>query len=330
MPNIEDYIRNNFPSYEITAEGNECRIDCIKCGDTNGHLYINLRSGKGYCHRCSTSYISLAYFIMRYEKISLSKAQSIANRYIKFYKSEEVKSLEKAEVEISLPFSNLVRADDTSISGRSALDYLINVRGLNLFDISFHKIRYGLSPQYFGMVIFPITEDNSIVYFCARAFDSDLATMEKRFPKKGVETILGKSDVVFNLDRVDRGGQVVVTEGPFDAIRIGKTGVALLGKDLSLVQCNKILKKRPNEIVVMLDSDAHEYTLKAASIFSQYHRNVKYVLLDKGDPGETPRIKLDNLIQKATSYSWDKQLIWKMAKKNPSTCNNTGTGIESY
>ena len=67
-----------------------------------------------------------------------------------------------------------------------------------------------------------------------------------------------KSRIVYNLHNARRLPVIVITEGVFDAARVGMSGVALLGKSMSTAQARLICSQAARaKVLVMLDADAH-------------------------------------------------------------------------
>ena len=84
---------------------------------------------------------------------------------------------------------------------------------------------------------------------------------DKSIPKYMTSPGLRKSQILYNGWRMGNSSLVVVCEGPLDAIRVGQSGVAVLGSDASAQQENILVdnyKKSKSPIVVMLDNDMDE------------------------------------------------------------------------
>ena len=79
----------------------------------------------------------------------------------------------------------------------------------------------------------------------------------KRPPKYLTSPGLNKKEMLYNIDWAKKFDTVVVTEGVFDCIRVGRQGVATLGKLVSGYQ-KKMLVSLWKTIVLLLDPDAEE------------------------------------------------------------------------
>ena len=79
----------------------------------------------------------------------------------------------------------------------------------------------------------------------------------KKPPKYFTSPGFRKGEHFFNFDQASKCGFVVVTEGAFDAMRVGRCAVAAFGKSLTDTQV-QILRDRWPLIVLLLDPDAEE------------------------------------------------------------------------
>lgn len=116
-----------------------------------------------------------------------------------------------------------------------------------------------------------------------------------------------KSIVLFNFFKALRNKYLVITEGAFDAIRIGPAGVALFGKTISQAQVNLLYKYARNiDWVIMLDKEAQaealaiKKRLTTTQTFSK-SRNNRVIVVEptKDDPGMSDRSELINKIESA-------------------------------
>jgi 5S rRNA maturation endonuclease (ribonuclease M5) len=113
-----------------------------------------------------------------------------------------------------------------------------------------------------------------------------------------------KAQTLFNAWRVDESPFVVVTEGPFDAIRVGpRLGVALFGKSASASQKRMLwdiwgANKKP--IIVMLDPDAEAEGEDLYTEFSRYTPLIYKISLPPGkDAAKMPQDLLLNAVAQA-------------------------------
>ena len=94
-----------------------------------------------------------------------------------------------------------------------------------------------------------------------------------------------------NFDNARESDTVVVTEGVFDAIRVGKCGVATFGKAVSETQVG-LLQQYWRHVVLLLDPDAEKAIEQTRAMFAPTVDVVTVALRGYKDAGETPRVEL--------------------------------------
>jgi DNA primase len=146
-----------------------------------------------------------------------------------------------------------------------------------------------------------------MVYFVSRAFMGGVEPVY-RYPKKE-ECGVGKSAVVFNIDSVK--DYAVVTEGVFDAIRVGDSGVAVLGTELSEEQLLK-LSNSTNKCYILLDADAVDKAIVMAHKLLDYRIDVRVVVPPKGDPADYSREEIHNWLKEAMPFTFVQELHLRM------------------
>lgn len=122
----------------------------------------------------------------------------------------------------------------------------------------------------------------------------------KRPPKYLTSPGLKKQELLYNIDWARKFDTVVVTEGVFDCIRVGKQGVATLGKLVSDYQ-KEMLKSLWKTVVVLLDPDASSTQEKLVKDLTVPGgpRVVPVTLVGYKDAGECPRDELWRQINSA-------------------------------
>jgi hypothetical protein len=173
-----------------------------------------------------------------------------------------------------------------------------------------YGVRYCWSGKLFAQLynttntlIFPIWFNGQIVGWQSRLlYDPDKLTDEEcalqnlakdedgdwvKPPKYWTSPGLPKGRILYNYDWARQGNLVVLTEGVFDSIAIGRCAVASLGKDIADNQI-ELLRLYWDLVILMLDPDAAD---KMTSLLVSL-RDVKTVMVTlQGykDPGEAPR-----------------------------------------
>jgi DNA primase len=105
------------------------------------------------------------------------------------------------------------------------------------------------------------------------------------------------SHVLFNFNNQNH---VIITEGIFDALRVGDNGVALLGKIIKKEQLNIILKSKVKKVTILLDKDAFKDANLISDKLSGFSFEVRLAFPNTSkDPGELRPEQIDEIIKEA-------------------------------
>lgn len=110
----------------------------------------------------------------------------------------------------------------------------------------------------------------------------------KRPPKYFTMPGMDKREILWNYDNARRSDVVVVTEGVYDAIRVGRCAVATLGKYVSEKQV-ALLQQYWRHVVILLDPDAAKEATRLRAMFGPTVDAVPVTLKGYKDAGEAPR-----------------------------------------
>jgi DNA primase len=153
---------------------------------------------------------------------------------------------EKPEFE-NFPYDTVYRLHLDLAENERAKSYL-NSRGINIDSMKHFELGYS---KNLDMVVTPVhSPDGTPIGIVGRSIEG------KAFKNS---TNLPKSKTLFNVHRAKKiGGNVIVVESNFDAIRVHQAGfpnvVATLGGFLSREQ-HSLLNRYFNRIIIMTDSD---------------------------------------------------------------------------
>jgi len=291
---------------EYEVRNGQFRINCINpdCDDNSGNLEINLEKGVFHCWKCHYGKGKKIRHLLKDflgwvpdvdEYVSPADLRNLGEELFEEEEKRvsEFKGLPKEY--IFLGSSNL------SHVGKKALKYALS--RVSEADIIRHRIGYCGLGTYKWRLIIPSFEDGKATYFVARAFMGGIEPPYKNPDEE--ECGIGKSEVVFNIDGAREEGIAVICEGVFDAIRVGKAGIAIFGTSISQAQIIKLLStdKSPiKELVVMLDQDASEQAVKMAALLKDRKAHIKVVIPPKGDPGDWSTEDIWSWIRNASVY----------------------------
>lgn len=170
-------------------------------------------------------------------------------------------------------------------------------RGISIEDVQQFGLVYCATGRYRNRLIFPVWENNKLMYYQARAMwdgrPGEKFTKSLNPPK--TPGAIGPSEVLMNLDVAKTYPRVAITEGPIDCIHAGVDAVCTFGKKISYRQITKLVHAGVRAIDLMWDGPttsepkgAWPEMLRVAARLSGIF-DVKLVFLPQGDPGDYSR-----------------------------------------
>jgi hypothetical protein len=298
----------------------------IRGEDTDHKLYVNIFKQAIFCQRCGTTGGLDKLFR---EKMGLSEddLKRLSDNTASFL--FQTRSFEELVLdEIIPPYVPkdpiMGLPDEFELLNESTedpyellvFDYLFR-RGVDTKTIRGHKIGFCRTGRYKDRLIIPCFEDGKLVYFTNRLclYNGEELTRDKEIlvntlgiqktlnPSKKLGMI-GKSEVVFNIDNARKAKYIIVTEGPFDALNVGSNAVAILGSVISNRQVSLIGSSDVSGFIVMLDADAFSKAVEVAKVLSTY-RDTWLVQMnpEDKDPGSISKEKINNYITDAFYFN---------------------------
>lgn len=299
-----NYINNIQQKYKTKSVSSDnigincpCCIDNGHTSDTGYNLWVSISKPVYHCWRCGAAgrinkLLKLLGISVDDELIYEDSDYDLdINLYDELIKIEKTKNIELPQEYIPL------YRDISSITGKQALDYLLN-RNISYDKIERYKLGFCISGYYSNRIILPVYDcKNELIFFVARSY---FANVDKKILNPSKElTGVGKSEILYNINNNIDKDEVIINEGPFDAI--STDGVALFGKIASDEQLHKIKKLKARNVTIMLDSDAVKYAYELADKLYGY-KKVYICELKEGDPN-TNIDKLDLILENKKEYS---------------------------
>lgn len=292
---LEALLQRRYGSVKRGKGGRELITKCPVCGKRK--LSVNTITGLYQCwHGCVSGHVDKLFGdvrIARNEQIEFRKAAPIARG-------------------VDLP-GELVPLMSLS-EEHQAIQYLIN-RGFNPKELDeIYGLRYcSMGKKYAGglfdtsnTLVIPVYADGLLTGWQSRLLydpkelddatctalgfpkdeDGDWLRPPKYFTMPGLD----KGKILYNYDWARRSNLVVVCEGVFDALAVGRCAVATFGKGVTEYQAN-ILKSYWDLIIILLDpGDAEADMIKLNKALDKGTAPTFYVMLQGyKDAGETPR-----------------------------------------
>lgn len=159
-------------------------------------------------------------------------------------------------------------------------------RKIGVQEIRQNRIGFCQHGHFAGRIVIPSFDANgNLNTFAARTIHKDVTP---RYDTPHVD----KTGIIFNELSVDWTRNIILVEGPFDAIIAGDNAVAMCGKVLSTsTSLFKKLVLSKVTVYVALDPDAWEEGIDICIDLAAHGVNSRYVTLRGGDPANMGRAK---------------------------------------
>jgi len=277
-------VKSKFDDYR--ESGDDIRVCCPFCPtrgrsvDKEFKLYINPVRNVTHCFRCEYS----------------GRADVMFPQLVAFDISTETKKPESTDLE---PLPHCVEISKLSTTSL-AYEYATLVRGFTLSELQnkvffcedyckpdSHGSDYSFGPR----LIFPFYQFGLYKGFQARTIWKN--TEPKYIGASGMK----KKNVLYNFDiAFSQKEELIITEGPFDSIRVGPTSVALLGKAISDEQLRLVQLGDFKKIIVLLDPGTKKEGKETTKALARYFNTFGGELKDK-DPGEMTFTEIQEVLQ---------------------------------
>ena len=246
-------------------KGDELVFLCPRCEHRKPKLSVNTRTDRFHCWICHWAGKDLLPIL----KI---KGETEDVRLYRAYLGDEPKT-DEPERKYDTPALPTEFVSLTTTSNdpyiKSALLYLQN-RGVGMRDICTWKLGFCATGEYKNRVIIPSFDvDGELNFFVGRSiFPGHRTYLHGNFDK----------NIVFNELMIDWSRPVVLTEGPFDAMKAGENAVPLQG---SFLRRDSVLFRRivtaGMPVYFAMDTDAFETQMNIIEKFLRYGITCHYV-----------------------------------------------------
>ena len=190
-----------------------------------------------------------------------------------------------------------------SVQKLHALKFIME-RGLTMEDVVRYNLHYCLNGVYQNRIIVPSYESNGqLNYFVGRDFYK--GGMKYKNPP------IPKDIIGFDL-YIDWSQPIVLCEGVFDAIAIKNNSIPLFGKTILPKLFEKILTKKVKHIIISLDEDAFQDSLKMIKKFFDNGISVNFVKLTNSDPSDLGYKKMIDKLETSTEVNFKELMRMKI------------------
>jgi len=298
-------------SSKKTSKGNyafNCPL-CYKNNQKPQKLEINLITHQYQCWICGSEKGGLKGkkldFLFKKINTPNSKLQELQSflSYNITPKSEVIENNKK--VELPKEYKPLFNINPKDLTARQALNYLKS-RGLSLIDILKYQIGYCESGRYTNKIIIPnYSATGELNYFIARSFvEGD----SKKFDAPSID----KNSIIGFENLINWNLELIICEGPFDAIAIKRNAIPLYGKSISKSLKIKLFNEQVKKIYLALDTDALKTTIKISEELLNMGKILYLVNLDGKDPSEIGSEHFTELIQQSKEFTFSDLLSLKL------------------
>lgn len=256
--------------------------DCPRCGK-KGKFAFHFAWSRGKCWSCEWD-ASIADLVMAEEDLTFVEAKGLIMEADGSGVDPSMFILpQKQETsDVSLPLGYVPLLDGKKKTlGRRASNYLAS-RGFDLDELDMMGVGYvaAHAPEgeddYYGRIILPIQQGGRLRYYIGRDFIGGFPKyMNPSKEKFGV----GKDQVMFNGEAVNRFKTVYVTEGIFNAITMGRKSVATMGWTWSHEQTGTLVNGDCDLVVILADPGFYGRSMRNALKLID-HKRVKVVNFD--------------------------------------------------
>lgn len=303
MDLIQLLTDHGITKFRSVSNGNELCFRCPICDDHKDRFFLNPRTFLWKCHNCDEQgnlyrLLEVALDMDPHEVYRAVRELDYGPVALPVLKQEDMPKLEMPD---SIPLTN-----PSSPIEKPFWDYLLGpTRRLTPTEVVSYGMRCVLIGRYAMRVIIPLRYNGEIVSFAARSiYDScpcGSKPCEHKFTKILYPQGTHKAGMLFNIDRV-YAPEVVLVEGPFDAIRLGDRAVATLGAGLSAEQRQLLKAKGFDRVIICYDPDeaGEKGAVRAARELLAAGFEVGIAWLPEGtDPALAPSLDLTRALDNA-------------------------------
>jgi len=297
-----DLIKANFGSYKLSGAEKNASVMCPFCQDkgkmTNKKkLSICLDTGVYHCWVCESKGRNIGKAALKYSDYK-DKALELTSVFGGL-KKEEIEEIEKNEVKLPEDFCLIADMSNKKRKRhRRHIKYLYN-RGFTDEDILRFRIGASSEYQFASSVIFPSNDaEGKINYFISRSIDSNAY-------RKYKNCMLSRKEVIFKEFDIEFDKELVLTEGVFDLLHCPENSTCILGSwlDQNYYLFRQIVKNK-TPIVLCLDPDAKDKSIKIAKLLSSYCVPIRLSQHSGKDFGDMEKEKVTHYINTAKHFEF--------------------------
>lgn len=319
-----EFIEKVFGSGTLSNQGANISVVCPVCAQKKGTFYtkrkLAIKSDNFLLHCWSCGYKSrnLVDLIKRFHSGYFSEylTKFVGTQQIKINTNSDI-----VDTEFKLPLGFQLLAlpnknPDIEVTYRSALNYIakrFDIQTKNLDPSCLWYWKFGISLEdkaFINRVIMPsFTVQGQLNYYTGRSYTNA--------NPKYINPRIQREDVIFNELNIDWNEALTIVEGPFDLIKCNTNATCLLGSEFTTdYKLFLMIVKHKTPVILALDPDAKDKTLKIADLLSDYDISVRIIDVPPPfrDVGELTQSQFNFLSSNAIPYNRDYLLKTKISR----------------
>ena len=229
-------------------------FNCPVCDDDrNKHnLEVNYIDNVFKCWSCGDSEGTHGPLGKLFDKYGNKKHKKL----YQVLKPETVVKREKPKKQLKLPEGFTLFKDSSPVYPvrRAAINYLHD-RGITDLMIEKYQIGFCDKGDHAGRIVIPSYDSNGgLNYYIARSWNP-MSRAKYKHPEAE------KDKIIFWENLIDWNKDIYLVEGAFDGLFI-ENSIPMLGKHMSELLFNTIYKKAKGDVIICLDADAWQNSVK--------------------------------------------------------------------
>ena len=248
---ISDFLGEPKKVYENRSQ---VSWDCPVCDDDKhkGNLEVNVDKAVYHCWSCGDSEGTHGALGKLFDKYGNKKQKKL----YQVLKPETVVKRERPKKQLKLPEGFTLFKDSSPVYPvrRQAMNYLKS-RGITDEMIEKYQIGFCDKGDHSGRIVIPSYNKNGeLNYYIARSWNP-MSRAKYKNPE------CEKDKIIFWENLIDWNKDIYLVEGAFDGLFV-ENSIPMLGKHMSELLFETIYKKAKNNIIICLDSDAWQNSVK--------------------------------------------------------------------
>jgi DNA primase len=229
-------------------------FNCPVCDDDrNKHnLEVNYIENVYHCWSCGDSEGTHGPLGKLFDKYGNKKHKKL----YQVLKPETVVKRERPKKQLKLPEGFTLFKDSSPVYPvrRAAINYLHD-RGISDYMIEKYQIGFCDKGDHAGRIVIPsYDKSGELNYYIARSWNP-MSRAKYRNPE------VEKDKIIFWENLIDWNKDIYLVEGAFDGLFV-ENSIPMLGKHMSELLFNTIYKKAKGDVIICLDADAWQNSVK--------------------------------------------------------------------